>query len=120
MYLRTIILGLTASVAGFAPATGRAQIVTLNAPGAGTASGQGTFAESVSGSTVAGYYIDSGGVQHGFVYNGSSYTVLNAPGAGTASGQGTNVVSVTGTYITGNSVDSNSGYHQAFSYDGTT
>jgi hypothetical protein len=43
-------------------------IETASAPGAGTLSGQGTFPMSINyARSIAGYYIDSSGVAHGFV-----------------------------------------------------
>src|SRR5262249_35670219 len=38
----------------------------------------GTFAEGINDSgQVVGYYVDTGGHQHGFLYNGVTYTTLN-------------------------------------------
>ena len=57
----------------------------------GTGSGQGTEGSSISdlGATT-GNYIDSSGVNHGFVQSPlGDITTFDAPGAGTASGQGT-------------------------------
>ena len=53
---------------------------TLNAPGA---SGSGTKATSIYGTTVAGYYYGALGAVHGFLYNStsSSYTTLDFSGA---------------------------------------
>lgn len=53
-----------------------AQTITFNVPGAGTGSGQGTFGEVVAQGegvpgiygAVLGSYIDSSGVQHGFLW----------------------------------------------------
>src|SRR5437764_1008413 len=41
---------------------------TFEAPGAGTASDQGTFGASINNSGVStGYYVDAGGAQHGYL-----------------------------------------------------
>src|ERR1700722_14934136 len=48
--------------------THAATYVKFDAPGAGTQSAQGTTPESInSSSAISGEYIDSGGVEHGFV-----------------------------------------------------
>ena len=42
-------------------------LVKINAPGAGTAAGQGTVASVINASgVVAGYYVDANNVHHGF------------------------------------------------------
>ena len=57
---------------------------------------------------VAGFYVDSSGVQHGFVDRDGRFTAINDPNAGTASGQGTNLGyindfgDVTGSYTDSN------------------
>jgi hypothetical protein len=55
---------------------------TLDAPGAGTASGQGTKALSINDSgEIAGVYWDSSSVEHGFVRDASgNYTSFDVPG----------------------------------------
>ena len=61
-------------------------IVTFDAPGAGTASGQGTVPSSITpGGAIAGYYADAGNVHHGFFLSalGGTFTSFDAPGAGT-------------------------------------
>jgi hypothetical protein len=69
-------------------------ITTFNAPGAGTAPGQGTFTALTTGlspaGAVTGNYADASNVNHGYVRapNGA-ITTFDAPGAGTAPGQGT-------------------------------
>ena len=63
----------------------------FDAPGAGTAAGQGTraYATNPSG-TITGHFIDSGNVSHGYVRSKQGViTVFDAPGAGTGPGQGT-------------------------------
>ncbi len=57
---------------------------------------------------IAGFSIDSGGVQHGFIDRNGRFTTINEPDAGTASGQGTSVGyvndfgQVTGSYTESN------------------
>ena len=66
---------------------------TIDAPGAGTSSGFGTFGVSINGAgDIAGYFIDANGVVHGFIEtSGGSITTVDAPGAGAALNLGTNV-----------------------------
>jgi len=40
---------------------------------------------------IAGFTVDSSGVQHGFIERGGRFTAVNDPHAGTAAGQGTSV-----------------------------
>ena len=66
-------------------------ITEYNVTGAGTGSGQGTEGSSISdlGATT-GNYIDSSGVNHGFLRGRSgAITTFNVSAAGTGSGQGT-------------------------------
>jgi|SRR5580658_1676950 hypothetical protein len=64
---------------------------SLDAPGAGTAAGQGTWADSMnSDGLIAGYYSDASGVNHGFVRAADgTITTFDVSKAGTAAGQGT-------------------------------
>ncbi len=85
----------------------------LSDPFAGTASGQGTFATSINdNSQIAGYYIDSSGVAHGFLYSGGTYVTIDDLSAGTSSGQGTYITGIndsgqiSGHFINGSNVDS--------------
>jgi hypothetical protein len=66
---------------------------TIDAPGAGGASGYGTFGMSIDGAgDIAGYFIDANGVVHGFIRtSGGSIATVDAPGAGTTLNLGTNV-----------------------------
>ena len=63
----------------------------FDAPGAGTAAGQGTRAYAINPSgTITGFFFDSANVAHGYVRsNQGVITVFDAPGAGTGPGQGT-------------------------------
>ena len=66
-------------------------ITTLEAPGAGTEAGQGTFTWAINPSgAVAGTFLDSHNVYHGLVRTADgSMEVFDAPGAGTGADQGT-------------------------------
>ena len=89
--------------------------VILNAPGAGTGSGQGTLGLNINPTgEIAGEVLDSSGVYHGFVWVNPTFTVFEAPGAGTESGQGTETASVDGlnpmALLVGTVVNSGSAY----------
>ena len=77
-------------------------ITVFDAPGAGTAAGQGTFPFSPliinPDGAIAGYYIDSSGVRHGFLreMNGA-ITTFDVPGAGTTPGVGTTSYAISET-----------------------
>src|SRR5262249_6136827 len=85
----------------------------FDAPGAGTAAGQGTRAYSTNPTgSITGHFTDSVNVAHGYVRsNQGVITVFDAPGAGTGAGQGTfpfnspNLINPDGA-ITGYYVDS--------------
>jgi hypothetical protein len=95
------------------------EIITFDAPGAGTTagSGQGTFPRSVSDSgAITGHYIDSHNVTHGFLRSpaGDEIITFDAPGAGitAGSGFGTFPNSINdGGAITGRYVDSHNVSH---------
>ncbi|HUN88103.1 MAG TPA: hypothetical protein VMU28_04905 [Terriglobales bacterium] len=101
----------------FRDLAGKLQI--FDVPGAGTGSYQGTGCPGCAlgfnlWGTVAGTYIDSNGVQHGFIRTpDSKITTFDAPGAGNSSYQGTGCSSDCPTIlnnwgvITGNYIDSN-------------
>jgi hypothetical protein len=95
----------------------------FDAPGAGSGSYQGTgcpgcaFGINTEGA-VAGTYIDTYSVQHGFLRGpDGTFTSFDAPGAGTSSGQGTGCSADCPTSlndwgaITGIYVDANDVYH---------
>ena len=69
---------------------------TIDAPGAGSTSPEGTFGFGVnSKGDIAAYFIDSNHVVHGFIRNSSgTITTVDAPGAGTAQNLGTEVVGI--------------------------
>ena len=75
-------------------------------------SGQGTEAASINDrGRITGNYIDSSGVNHGFVRSPfGAISSFDAPGAGTASGQGTLPATpnlfgaITGQYIDENNL----------------
>ena len=63
---------------------------TIDAVGAGTASGYGTWATHINSTgDVVGYYVDANGVYHGFIDISGSITSIDAPGAGSALNLGT-------------------------------
>jgi len=87
----------------------------FDAPGAGPGPGQGTRVQVAScinpAGAVTGYYIDAGGVAHGFVRAPDGYVAeFDVLGAGTTAGQGTYSWSinpegaVTGEYIDNDNV----------------
>jgi predicted membrane protein len=59
------------------------QIVTFDAPGAGTGAGQGTFPLDVNPSgAITGYYVDASNLPHGFLRaKDGSITTIDPPGA---------------------------------------
>src|SRR5690348_12873071 len=63
---------------------GTPTIITFDAPGAGTAAGQGTTAFGINPSgTITGFTRDTNFARHGFVRaNDGTITVFDAPGAG--------------------------------------
>ena len=68
----------------------------IDVPGAGTASGLGTFANGINDvGIVTGFYDDSANVRHGFQDKNGVFTFIDAPGAGTAPGQGTRLADTT-------------------------
>jgi hypothetical protein len=75
-------------VVGFA---GTQQIITFDAPGAGTTAFQGTVPLVIGDSgEIAGYFIDSNNVFHGFIRSANGkFTIFDVPGAGTGYLQGT-------------------------------
>jgi hypothetical protein len=91
-------------------------IITFDAPGAGTATGQGTEGIAINpDGVIAGAYTDASGVNHGFLRApDGTFTTFDAPGAGTGPGQGTFVAGVgaitpagviAGTYTDGSGVN---------------
>jgi len=66
------------------------KIITFDVPGAGTAGGQGTFAYVIQSEWIAGNYIDSNNVYHGFLRApDGTITKFDVPGGGAGAGQGT-------------------------------
>ena len=68
-----------------------AEMITFNAPGAGTGSGQGTLPNNINPQgAITGYYADANNVTHGFLRaRDGTFTTFEAPGAATNPGQGT-------------------------------
>jgi hypothetical protein len=86
----------------------------FDAPGAGTASFQGTYAQDINGDgVIVGYFLDSNNVYHGFVRSaGGTITVFDVPGAGSGAYQGTQGVGISNRgWITGDFIDSNNVDH---------
>jgi hypothetical protein len=83
---------------------------TIDAPGAGTASGYGTLGLSISpDGAIAGTFFDANGVAHGFIRTSSgSITTVDAPDAATAPQLGTSVEAINASgSASGYYVDSN-------------
>jgi hypothetical protein len=92
---------------------------TLDAPGAGTGSSQGTTAFGISGTNIVGSYVDDNGVNHGFLCNPATgtWTNLDDPFADSGSGNGTWATGVEGTNIVGY-YDDSTGTSHGFLYTG--
>jgi len=77
---RLCAIALIGAVAGgFVSAASGATYTTLNVAGAGTQSGQGTTAQAINlGGSVTGFYEDSGGIKHGFVWTGGKFKTFDA------------------------------------------
>jgi hypothetical protein len=106
-----LCVGLGSLVPGFVRAQ---QIVTFDAPNAGTTTFQGTVPLVIGDSgEIAGYYVDSNNVYHGFIRSAAGeFTTVDAPGAGTGYLQGTQAGGLNddGTVV-GFYFDSNHAYH---------
>jgi hypothetical protein len=86
------------------------KIIKIDAPGAGTAAGQGTQANGVNAEgTVTGFYLDAYSAFHGFLRTPDGrFTTFNAPGSGTGYYQGTGAWGITPSgAIAGDYVDVN-------------
>ena len=94
------------------PAFGVVTFTTIDHPLAGSG---GTIPYAVDGDRIVGSYLDAAGVNHGFVYDGSTWTTLDAPAA--AAPRGTNAYGVSGPTICGTYV-STTGQTLGFLYDG--
>jgi hypothetical protein len=87
-------------------------ITTIDAPGAGTTPGQGTYAGNINPSGVmAASFADSDNLSHGFLRApDGAITTFDVPSAGTAPGQGTNPFcnnaagAITGWYVDASNV----------------
>jgi hypothetical protein len=71
-----------------------------------------TYARGISGNNIVGYYTDTSGYVHGFIYDGTNWTILNKPGA-----EETKAMGIDGDNIVGRFYD-DQGTH-TFLYDGT-
>jgi len=89
-----------------------ATFITLDAPGAATCCGLGTFCASItSAGAITGYYLDGSNVFHGLLRDpDGTTTAFEAPGARASGFQGTFAFSInpagaiTGYYLGGSSV----------------
>jgi hypothetical protein len=120
---RSLYLGLCALGIAVAASAGGPRIITFDAPGAGTGSGQGTGCFAYTDCSVlvnnfgaiTGYYLDAKNVFHGFVRSSEGkFTTFESPGADTTPGDfnGTlpNAINDAGA-ITGSYDDVNSVAH---------
>ncbi len=72
-------------------------IIRFDVPGAGTGAGQGTTPYYINDAgAITGWYVDAGGVNHGFLRapDGRITAPIDGPGAGNESGAGTTLYSV--------------------------
>ena len=108
------------ATSAFRAAVRPAPSATFNAPGAGTAAGQGTITFSINlFGVIAGYYIDANNVAHGFVTAApfKNFITLTEPDAGQGAGQGTFAGNVNlGGEIAGNYVDASGVSHGFVTY----
>jgi hypothetical protein len=75
----------------------------------------GTFASGVDGTNIVGWYVDTNGYTHGFLYKGGAFTTLDAPnGIGSTFAQGISGRNIVGFYTDG------SGKTHGFLYNGST
>lgn len=81
----------------------------------------GTYPHGISGNNIVGYFEDSAGKDHGFVYNlsTSAYTTLDDPNAPSLPHRGTYAAGISGDSIVGHYCDSSSSCH-GFMYNLST
>lgn len=94
------------------PQTSKPTFITFDAPGAGTADGQGTYVASINSvGAIAGAYTDANGAGHGFVRAASGgVTTFDAPGAGGYLGTAAYSINGAGA-IAGTYTDANGARH---------
>lgn len=73
----------------------------------------GTYAAGVSGANIVGFYIDANNLQHGFLYDGTTFTTVDDPLMGTAANQGSGLFSGQGGTLVG-VYDDSSGLSHGF------
>lgn len=114
MRMKLTPLRLAAGMALLFTTSASAQTVsifqTLDVPGS-IASG----AEGTDGNSIAGYYTDSGNLEHGYVYNSGSFTTIDDP----SGVDGTLAFSVSGSNVIGLYFDSGNVAH-GFLYNGSS
>jgi len=69
---------------------------------------EGTFPNGISGKDIVGFYDDANGIQHGFLYDGNTFTTIDMP-----SSPDTNLAATDGTKIIGDTKP-NTGSNIAF------
>ena len=113
--VRVAILSLSVLFAVATPAWPQGlTFTTFDAPGAGTGAYEGTLASTINtAGDVAGVYVATGNVGHGFVRTADgTITEFDALGAGTGNTQGTFPISInTAGAIAGYYSDANNVYH---------
>jgi len=104
---RTLLVLLGSLLLATPVAQGQFSAQTLDVPNA-----TDTYAQGISGSNVVGYYLDTNGTFHGFLYNGSNYSTLDDPTAATGPGlnvgtfaQGIDGTNVVGFYVGSDNMD---------------
>jgi hypothetical protein len=83
IYISVLTLVAFGILALSAPTAHAQTFLPFDAPGAGTAAEQGTFPLAINSSgLIVGYFVDSGGVQHGFMRAaGGTFTTVDVPGS---------------------------------------
>ena len=95
-FARTLAVAITAALlcAVFAsPASAVTGYNSLDYPGAIATTAAGVF-----GSNVVGRYVDAGGTDHAFLYNGVTYSNIDVPGSSESFGQGINGSTIVGIF----------------------
>jgi hypothetical protein len=109
-----LLIGLVAARLPHALARSQHQFTTFDVPGSGTGPGQGTMVNGITADgSVAGWYIDTNNVNHGFVRSSNgTITKFDVPGSGTGAGQGTVALGMNDTgAITGRYDASNNAFY---------
>jgi hypothetical protein len=86
-------LGSSGPCHGFLYDISTASYTFLDVPGSTS-----TQIAGIQGSNLVGYYVDSDGIGHGFLYDGSTWTTLDMPGARTTYPMGIDGDTIVGCY----------------------